>query len=751
MFKTLSIQRKLQAVMMLTTAISLALAGVAFTAYEFRNTRSSEEQTLKTLGEIVSQSSTPYLAFPDSNDAARALSALVTKSHVRDAALYDAHGKVFASYRSHTVGAEFPEHPLEDGLYEESGSLVWFQPVREGSVRYGTLFIRWDLSHMYASLRFYVAIALAVFVGALLAAYVISRALRKSISQPILSLAQTAEAVAKNDDYSVRAQKFSDDELGALTTTFNQMLGTIQEHQSRLSQELLQRRQAEAAVRESEERYRATFHNAAIGIAHVALDGTILQTNDAFCRIAGYSAADLVSKKFEDITHPDDIRPDWQLANRAIDGEISTFSMEKRYIRKDGSVVWANLTASMLRNEDGSPRYFISVVEDIDARKRAERAVRESEERFRTLGDNIAQLAWMANRDGSIFWYNKRWFDYTGTTLDQMVSSGRQIVHHPDHVSRVVAKWCAHLEKGVQWEDTFPIRGANGGYRWFLSRAYPIRDADGQIVRWFGTNTDVSELRETQEALQRAQTELRQHADTLELTVATRTAELKESNEQLEALVYTIAHDLRGPLRSMQGFSELLLEDEPTLPHEQRDYLRRIRASAEYMDKMILDLLAFGRASRAQMDLVPVDLQSIWKSAVYQCNSQIEQTKAIVELSSPLPIVLANEPTLTQILANLLNNALKFTRPGTTPHIRCWCEQRDHSVRLWIEDNGIGIESIYHERIFRVFERLDGKRYSGTGVGLAIVRKGIERMNGRVGLESEIGRGTRFWIELSKP
>jgi signal transduction histidine kinase len=168
------------------------------------------------------------------------------------------------------------------------------------------------------------------------------------------------------------------------------------------------------------------------------------------------------------------------------------------------------------------------------------------------------------------------------------------------------------------------------------------------------------------------------------------------------------------------------------------------------MDKLLVDLLAYGRTARAELELGRVDVHKAWDSALLQCAIQIEQSKACVEALQPLPAVRAHETTLGQILANLLNNALKFVAPGVQPRVTFRAEEQGNFIRLWLEDNGIGIATEQHERVFRVFERLHGSRYSGTGIGLSIVRKGIERMGGAVGLVSAPGYGTRFWIELPK-
>jgi signal transduction histidine kinase len=202
----------------------------------------------------------------------------------------------------------------------------------------------------------------------------------------------------------------------------------------------------------------------------------------------------------------------------------------------------------------------------------------------------------------------------------------------------------------------------------------------------------------------------------------------------------------------MQAFSTILLEDYAShLDDTAQNYARRIVRSAEAMDLLVLNLLAYGRVARSEIALDAVSVEAAWASALSQHEHAIAGSNARVEAASPLPLVRAHEATLTQVLANLLDNALKFVGPEVTPHIRLWAEEGPDRIRLWLQDNGIGIAPEHHERVFRVFERLHGKEYRGSGVGLSIVRKGIERMGGQVGLESRPGQGTRFWIDLPKP
>jgi signal transduction histidine kinase len=238
----------------------------------------------------------------------------------------------------------------------------------------------------------------------------------------------------------------------------------------------------------------------------------------------------------------------------------------------------------------------------------------------------------------------------------------------------------------------------------------------------------------------------------LEQRVEQRTAELKERNGELEAFNYSLAHDLRAPLRAMEGFSQALLEDYGTrLDATGRHYAELVADGARTMDRMILDLLAYSRIARAELEVAPVNLPQVVRNATAQVSAEISARGAHVRLDGELPDVVGHAPTLVQVFANLLGNGIKFVPPDRIPEIHIKAIQHNGDVRIWVEDNGIGIAPEHRERIFRVFERLNAAEdYPGTGIGLAIVRKGIERMGGTVGVESEPGLGSRFWVELPR-
>jgi signal transduction histidine kinase len=278
----------------------------------------------------------------------------------------------------------------------------------------------------------------------------------------------------------------------------------------------------------------------------------------------------------------------------------------------------------------------------------------------------------------------------------------------------------------------------------------PIKDAHGKIIGASKIARDITERIRAEEALREAQAKLSRHAEDLEREVAERTAALRETIGELEAFSYSISHDMRAPLRAMQSFATIL-EDEcaSQISPEGKEYIRRINTAAERMDRLIQDVLTYSRTARTELPLERVDVEKLLRD-ILESHPEFHAA-ADIQWEGRFPPIVGIEAVLTQCISNLLDNAIKFVAPGMIPGVRVWAETVGNGkmVRLFFKDNGLGIDKEAHQTIFDIFQRVS-KNYEGTGIGLAIVKKGVERMGGSVGLESQPGQGSTFWLELKR-
>jgi signal transduction histidine kinase len=292
----------------------------------------------------------------------------------------------------------------------------------------------------------------------------------------------------------------------------------------------------------------------------------------------------------------------------------------------------------------------------------------------------------------------------------------------------------------------FSIVFQDGAVREVLGYGTPLLDAAGKPRGAVHILVDITERKQVAEALRQAHEQLENHALHLEKLVVQRTARLNEMVSDLEAFSYSMIHDIRAPLRAMQSYAQLLAEECAPQAENAELYLRRIMTAGQRMDQLIQDGLNFSRLMKEQLPLRPTSIEILLRG-ILETYPAFQPPLANVLLEGSFPIINGNESALTQCFSNLIGNAVKFVSPGITPHVRIWAESSGSRVRFSVKDNGIGIEKAAHERIFDIFFRLD-PRYEGTGIGLAIVKKAVERMAGTLGVQSEPGNGSTFWIEL---
>ncbi|MBS0172203.1 MAG: PAS domain S-box protein [Nitrospira sp.] len=505
-------------------------------------------------------------------------------------------------------------------------------------------------------------------------------------------------------------------------------------------------KRAEERLRRSLLEYQSTFENAAVGMSHVSLDGRWLKVNERLCQITGYTREELLSKTFEDVTHPEDIGPDWANARRLMAGDISAYAMEKRYIRKDGSQRWINLTVSLLRNETGTIQNFISIIEDITARKETQEALHESEARFRTLADNMSQFAWMADSTGWISWYNQRWYEYTGTTFDEMQGWGWKKVHHPEHVNRVENKWRKAHETGEPWEDTFPLRGRDGTYRWFLSRALPIRDSGGRIEGWFGTNTDITCLREIQASLSESEQRLQTLTADLERRIEDRTQELQESRDSLRVMTTELNLVEQRERKRLAGelhdyLAQSLVVCRLNLGRVRKEGLSpRADEVIGETEEILHKALDYSRTLMAELS--PPVLQHFglvagikWLAEQFQhygLHVTVEEEELVGSVLSDDTAVL-----LYQSVRELLLNILKHAKTENA-HIRIYKGVGD--LRIEVADSGVGFAM--------ASLRAMNKDHTPSRFGLFSLRERMNTIGGQFDLQSSPGGGTKALLIL---
>lgn len=391
-----------------------------------------------------------------------------------------------------------------------------------------------------------------------------------------------------------------------------------------------------------------------------------------------------------------------------------------------------------------SPKVFRTILSDISQRRAAESALASTQQDYHHLIDTIEGIVWEADARTldvtfvsgyaeRLLGYNVRDWKLPGFWPNRIYLDDRE---------RVVNELARAVANRQPLRVDYRVRAADRRLLWLHDNITTL-EREGRLYL-LGVAVDVTRQREDQDVL-------RHNQELLEERVQERTAELRSTVQELESFSYSISHDLRAPLRSMLGFAEMALKvGGDQLSPQVKGYLERIKDGGLRADHLVQDVLAYSRVSRANFQLVPVDLDRLVPNLIAQY-PDFQSPKAIVRVQKPLLTVLGHEALLGQCITNLLANAVKFVPPGVTPEIAIRTEPAKDPRRtlLWFEDNGIGIEPENLARIFNMFERIHSTReYTGTGIGLAIVRKGCERMNGTVGVESEPGKGSKFWMEL---
>jgi PAS domain S-box-containing protein len=510
-----------------------------------------------------------------------------------------------------------------------------------------------------------------------------------------------------------------------------------------VTMDITDRKQAEETLRESEERFRSLLENSVdIAYRYNLHAGCYDYMSPVSERVLGFTPHEINEMGDTQMLariHPDDQAPYLVELKRV--NETGKGKLEYRFKEKGGSYRWLADYVTVINSEDGQPLYRGGIIRDVTERKQAEEALTESRERFRNLADAMPQLVWSSGADGVIDYYNHRLSEYDELNQAADVDYPWVAPLHPDDLTISRDAWWHAIQTGATFQVEHRMRIADGSYRWHLSRGVPLRGDNGAVIRWYGTSTDIQDLKEAEQA------------------IATYVKKLEDSNKELQEFAFIASHDLQEPLRKIESFSRMLLSrSDENLDDQQRDYLGRIRNAVDRMRLMIDDLLSLSRISTRGKSFERVDLNQVAAEVLSDLEERIKATRAKVEIQ-PLPLIEADPMQIRQLFQNLVGNALKFYRPEDPPHVKVWSHYSSGStstaadgsqvLELFVEDNGIGFDDSRIEQIFQPFQRLVGRsQFEGSGIGLAICRKIVERHGGEITASSTPGIGSTFKVVL---
>ncbi len=507
------------------------------------------------------------------------------------------------------------------------------------------------------------------------------------------------------------------------------------------------RKHAEQALQASEARFRNLLNTLPQKIFLKDCAGNYIFCNQNFAndfRIA----PDAMIGKNASAYFPRDLVAHYAVVDEAVMKSGRSVDSEERYVVDDAESTVQTIRVPV-RDEHEKITGMLGVCWDITERKRNESRLQASELLFHTLTDAMPQMVWMCTPDGLNIYFNQQWVDYTGLTLEESYGTGWIKPFHPDDRNTAAEAWDRATRTGERYRVESRLRAADGHYRWFLMKGEPLVEAPGKILRWLGTCTDIDEMK-------RAQEELLQHREHLEESVAARTADLARanqalanSNQELESFSYSVSHDLRAPLRAIEGFSAILVEDcSDKLDEDGRRMLGLVRQGSVKMARLIDDILEFSRAGRAAMKMVALDMNALVRLALADLAPAIEG-RALEFRIATLPVAYGDPQTIQRVWMNLLDNAIKYTAPRQPAVIEVGACETDSEMTYFVKDNGVGFDMRYAGKLFGLFQRLHTpEEFPGTGCGLAIVERIVTRNGGRLWAEGQLDHGATVYFVL---
>ena len=506
-------------------------------------------------------------------------------------------------------------------------------------------------------------------------------------------------------------------------------------------------KEAQIAQREQAEFQRLFYELPLIGMAISSPQSTHwLQVNDHLCEILGYPREDLLKLTWSDMTPQPDLDQNLELLQHMKEGHTDSYQMQKRFVRRDGSFVHAEIHVRAVRNADGSLKHLFSIIQDVTDRLQTSQALSDQKSLLEQAEAMAGLGSWLYDSKTEHIWWSRQMYHNIGRA--EVLGPPAHLEAyldciHPEDRERVARFMRSLSDSRVRLHAEFRRHPDLGVERWFRGSLECRPHADGTGHHYSGTLLDITQIKQAQTNLERINAKLEQR-------VAERTEQLSAANRELEAFSYTVSHDLKAPLRGIDGYSQLLQEEHgDRLDDEGRQFIQRIRRGVQQMGSLISDLLDYSRMERRTMEQQAVELRPLLDLVLEGHAADIAAAHTALALQlEPMTLQLDREG-LSVALRNLVGNAIKFSKSQAQPRVEIGCRREPGRCLLWVRDNGVGFDMKYHDRIFGIFQRLQrAEDYAGTGVGLALVAKAVQRMGGRVWAESSPGEGATFYLEF---
>ena len=708
-----TIQYKLMRIILLTCSVVLVLMSGAFILFEYFTFREVLKKNLSTFALVIASNSTAALAFDSEKDASETLSSLANHQHIVVACLYDKDGRLFAKFPNNASPAALPVNPGTGGYSFEKAFLQGFQPVIQNGHALGTLYIKRDLRDMDAQMRRNALIAFFMILLSMFIAWLLSNILQQAISKPILALEETARKISQNNDYSVRAKKMAEDEVGSLTNAFNQMLSQIEAQTVQIR-----------SANEESTKLAAIVESSGDAIIGTSSELLVISWNDSAERIIGYTADEMIGQPVARIISPDLYESTRNLLAAGLENDGHVDPFETQIATKERKILDISLSISAIKNTDGSILGFSLIGRDISVQKQNERTISQNEEHLR-LATEAAELGiFDMDLENNVMNWDKRCRQLFGIGHDEPLNFEDHFVKrlHEEDRARVTERFYDAFDaaKGKgKYEGEYRTIGPDDKQRWIRAIGNVFFDEDGKAVRSVGILLDIT---------------------------GKKTEEIKKND-----FIAVISHELRTPLTSVKSYVQILLAKAKKEDDKFRTtLLTRAEIQSNRMASMIDDFLNLSRIEEGKIRLVTevFDLGPLLAD-VRDEMLLLTSTHQIVLNDCPGILIKADKNKIGQVLINLLSNAIKYSPAGTTVTVDC--RQLDGRAIVAVSDQGVGISENDQKKLFERFFRVENqkmKTVSGFGIGLYIVAEILRYHGSQIEVNSREGHGSTFSFSL---